>query len=80
MHFYFSAPPQMNSQMNSSPVPFNLNGGVDMQNFLGLLEHEEADFVEQVKKSKAFIQKIIKAELKRIVNMAQIPNTEYIRF
>ena len=31
-----------------------------MQNFLGLLEHEEADFVEQVKKSKAFIQKIIK--------------------
>ena len=55
----------MNSQMNSSPVPFNLNGGVDMQNFLGLLEHEEADFVEQVKKSKAFIQKIIKAELQR---------------
>ena len=31
-----------------------------MQNFLGLLEHEEADFVDQVKKSKAFIQKIIK--------------------
>ena len=31
-----------------------------MQNFLGILEHEEADFVEQVKKSKAFIQKIIK--------------------
>merc|ERR1719481_1248702 len=50
----------MNSQINSSPVPFNLNGGVDMQNFLGLLEHEEADFVDQVKKSKSFIQKIIK--------------------
>ena len=31
-----------------------------MQNFLGLLEHEESDFVDQVKKSKAFIQKIIK--------------------
>ena len=31
-----------------------------MQSFLGLLEHEETDFVEQVKKSKAFIQKIIK--------------------
>ena len=31
-----------------------------MQSFLGILEHEEADFVEQVKKSKAFIQKIIK--------------------
>ena len=31
-----------------------------MQNFLGLLEHEEADFVDQVKKSKSFIQKIIK--------------------
>merc|ERR1712025_879953 len=51
-----SAPPQV----NASPIPFNLNGGADMQNFLGLLEHEEADFVEQVKKSKAFIQKIIK--------------------
>ena len=58
MTILFSAPPQM----NASPVPFNLNGagGVDMQNFLGLLEHEEADFVDQVKKSKAFIQKIIK--------------------
>ena len=31
-----------------------------MQNFLGLLEHEETDFVDQVKKSKSFIQKIIK--------------------
>merc|ERR1719494_453585 len=27
---------------------------------MGLLEHEEADFVEQVKKSKAFIQSVIK--------------------
>ena len=51
-----SAPPSM---MNSSP-PFNINGSADMQNFLGLLEHEEADFVDQVKKSKSFIQKIIK--------------------
>ena len=31
-----------------------------MQSFQGLLEHEEADFVDQVKKSKAFIQKVIK--------------------
>merc|ERR1719412_1031369 len=31
-----------------------------MNNFMGLLEHEEADFVEQVKKSKAFIQSVIK--------------------
>ena len=46
--------------MNPSPVPFNINGSADMQNFLGLLEHEEADFVDQVKKSKSFIQKIIK--------------------
>ena len=48
--------------MNASPIPFNMNNGanVDMQNFLGLLEHEESDFVDQVKKSKAFIQKIIK--------------------
>ena len=46
--------------LNSSPVPFNINGSADMQNFLGLLEHEEADFVDQVKKSKSFIQKIIK--------------------
>ena len=46
--------------MNASPVPFNINGSADMQNFLGLLEHEEADFVDQVKKSKSFIQKIIK--------------------
>ena len=52
-----SAPPSM---MNASPVPFNINGSADMQNFLGLLEHEEADFVDQVKKSKSFIQKIIK--------------------
>ena len=39
-----------------------MNNGVsvDMQNFLGLLEHEESDFVDQVKKSKTFIQKIIK--------------------
>ena len=46
--------------MNPSPVPFNINGSADTQNFLGLLEHEEADFVDQVKKSKSFIQKIIK--------------------
>ena len=52
-----SAPPSI---VNSSPVPFNVNGSADMQNFLGLLEHEETDFVDQVKKSKSFIQKIIK--------------------
>ena len=54
----FSAPPHV----NASPIPFSMNNGVnvDMQNFLGLLEHEESDFVDQVKKSKAFIQKIIK--------------------
>jgi len=52
-----SAPPSI---INSSPVPFNVNGSADMQNFLGLLEHEETDFVDQVKKSKSFIQKIIK--------------------
>jgi len=53
-----SAPPSM----NYSPLPFNMNGtaGSDMQNFMGLLEHEEADFVDQVKKSKAFIQNVIK--------------------
>lgn len=51
-----SAPPAM----NYSPLPFNVNGSSDMQNFQGLLEHEEADFVDQVKKSKAFIQKVIK--------------------
>ena len=51
-----SAPPSM----NYSPLPFNVNGSSDMQNFQGLLEHEEADFVDQVKKSKAFIQKVIK--------------------
>merc|ERR1711981_1307656 len=45
----------------TSPVPFNGNGSnQDMNNFMGLLEHEEADFVEQVKKSKAFIQSVIK--------------------
>ena len=45
----------------TSPVPFNVNGtNQDMNNFMGLLEHEEADFVEQVKKSKAFIQSVIK--------------------
>ena len=46
----------------TSPVPFNnMNGSnQDMNNFMGLLEHEEADFVEQVKKSKAFIQSVIK--------------------
>ena len=56
--FLFSAPPHV----NASPIPFSVNNGVnvDMQNFLGLLEHEESDFVDQVKKSKAFIQKIIK--------------------
>merc|ERR1711892_1235533 len=51
-----SAPPSM----NYSPLPFNVNGSSDMKNFQGLLEHEEADFVDQVKKSKAFIQKVIK--------------------
>merc|ERR1711936_184867 len=51
-----SAPPAM----NYSPLPFNVNGSSDMQNFMGLLEHEESDFVDQVKKSKAFIQKVIK--------------------
>jgi len=51
-----SAPPSM----NYSPLPFNVNGSSDMQSFQGLLEHEEADFVDQVKKSKAFIQKVIK--------------------
>ena len=44
----FSAPPHV----NASPIPFSVNNGVnvDMQNFLGLLEHEESDFVDQVKK------------------------------
>merc|ERR1719309_707315 len=46
--------------MNYSPLPFNVNGSTDMQSFQGLLEHEESDFVDQVKKSKAFIQKVIK--------------------
>ena len=55
-----SAPPNMTYTV-TSPVPFNVNGtNQDMNNFMGLLEHEEADFVEQVKKSKAFIQSVIK--------------------
>ena len=58
----------------TSPVPFNGNGSnQDMNNFMGLLEHEEADFVEQVKKSKAFIQSVIKdkEELAQMVGSHQ---------
>ena len=56
-----SAPPVMNYSV-TSPVPFNMNGSTnnDMASFMGLMEHEEADFVDQVKKSKAFIQSVIK--------------------
>ena len=51
-----SAPPGV----NYSPLPFNMNGGSDMQSFMNLLEREETDFVDQVKKSKAFIQSVIR--------------------
>lgn len=45
----------------SNPSPFNVNGSnQDMANFMGMLESEESDFVDQVKKSKAFIQSVIK--------------------
>ena len=46
--------------VNYSPLPFHMNGTSDMQNFMNLLEREETDFVEQVKKSKAFIQSVIR--------------------
>ena len=55
-----SAPPSMMSYSSPSPLTVNGSSGADMASFLGLLENEEADFVEQVKKSKAFIQKVIK--------------------
>jgi hypothetical protein len=51
-----SAPPTM----NYSPLPYNMNGNSDMLNFMNLLEREESDFVDQVKKSKAFIQSVIR--------------------
>ena len=51
-----SAPPTM----NHSPLPYNMNGSSDMLNFMNLLEREESDFVDQVKKSKAFIQSVIR--------------------
>jgi hypothetical protein len=51
-----SAPPTM----NYSPQPYNMNGNSDMLNFMNLLEREETDFVDQVKKSKAFIQSVIR--------------------
>jgi hypothetical protein len=51
-----SAPPAM----NHSPLPYNMNGSSDMLNFMNLLEREESDFVDQVKKSKAFIQSVIR--------------------
>lgn len=46
-----------------------MNGNSDMQNFLNLLYREETDFIDQVKKSKAFIQSVIrdKEELSSIV-------------
>ena len=55
-------PQQPGQGIIASPLPFNMNGSTqgDMQNFLSLLEREEADFVDQVKKSKSFIQNIIK--------------------
>jgi hypothetical protein len=37
-----------------------MNGNSDMLNFMNLLEREETDFVDQVKKSKAFIQSVIR--------------------
>ena len=46
--------------VNYSPLPFHVNGTSDMQNFMNLLEREEVDFVDQVKKSKAFIQSVIR--------------------
>jgi hypothetical protein len=51
-----SAPPAV----NHSPLPYNMNGSSDMLNFMNLLEREESDFVDQVKKSKAFIQSVIR--------------------
>ena len=58
--YQVSAPPMMSYSV-TSPVPFNTNGSnQDMASMMGLLEHEETDFVEQVKKSKAFIQSVIR--------------------
>ena len=51
-----SAPPLV----NYSPLPYNMNGSSDMQNFMSLLDREETDFVDQVKKSKAFIHSVIR--------------------
>lgn len=60
----------------TSPVPFNMqnmNGSTDMASFMNLMEHEENDFVEQVKKSKSFIQSVIrdKEELAQLVSSHQ---------
>jgi len=49
--------------VSMSPLPFNMNGqtnGQDAHSFLGILEQENTDFVDQVKKSKAFIANLIK--------------------
>ena len=66
-----SAPASMSSGL-PPPAPYGIgtvNNGTngsnngsnsDMQCFMNLLEREESDFVEQVKKSKAFIQSVIR--------------------
>ena len=51
--------------MTTTPPAYNtMNGNSsDMQCFMNLLEREETDFVDQVKKSKAFIQSVIRQEI-----------------
>ena len=59
-----SAPANLTNSATLSPVPpgfSSMNGNSsDMQCFMNLLEREETDFVEQVKKSKAFIKSVIR--------------------
>ena len=74
-----SAPANMTYSGGVGPYGAAMNGvggngsSSDMQCFMNLLEREETDFVEQVKKSKAFIQSVIRNEY-QFLHLANLIN------